>query len=46
VAQEFPSDFPADPQDRLIAATAVVASMPLVTADEEIRSSSLVETVW
>jgi len=35
-----------DPFDRLIAATAVRLDVPLVTADERIQSSGLVETVW
>lgn len=35
-----------DPFDRLIAATAVRLDVALVTADERIQSSGLVETVW
>ena len=46
LAQQFPASFPADPQDRLIAATAVAEGFPLVTADEDIRASPQVRTIW
>jgi PIN domain nuclease of toxin-antitoxin system len=46
LAQQFPAEFPRDPQDRLIAATAVARGMPLVTADQAILASTLVDTVW
>ncbi len=46
LATQFPSDFPTDPADRLIAATAREAGLTLVTKDERIRSSPLVRTVW
>ena len=42
----FPLDFPSDPMDRIIAATARAEGMPLVTADERILSCSLVKTIW
>lgn len=35
-----------DPADRIIVATALEYSCPLVTIDEKIRSSALVETIW
>jgi PIN domain nuclease of toxin-antitoxin system len=35
-----------DPADRIIAATAIVSRVPLVTADEFLRSSQEVETIW
>ncbi|MGA8272301.1 MAG: type II toxin-antitoxin system VapC family toxin [Candidatus Sulfotelmatobacter sp.] len=38
--------FPKDPADRLIAATAMIEGMRLVTADAAIRRSKVVETVW
>jgi PIN domain nuclease of toxin-antitoxin system len=38
--------YPKDPADRIIGATALVEGMPLVTADEDIRRSKLVHTVW
>jgi PIN domain nuclease of toxin-antitoxin system len=42
----FPNGFPKDPADRLIAATAMVEGMPLVTADARIRQSKVLKTVW
>ena len=35
-----------DPYDRLIIAQARIAGVPLITADEKIRESGLVRTVW
>jgi len=42
----LPDKFPKDPADRLIAATAMVEGMRLVTADARIRQSKVVKTVW
>jgi PIN domain nuclease of toxin-antitoxin system len=46
LATGFPGDFPGDPADRLIAATARAHALALVTADRAIRRSPLVETIW
>ena len=46
VTAHFPSDFPSDPMDRIIAATARAEGVPLVTADERIRACQLVKTIW
>ena len=46
LATQFPPDFPADPADRLIAATARDGGLTLVTRDERVRSSPLLRTVW
>jgi PIN domain nuclease of toxin-antitoxin system len=46
LATQFPADFPADPADRLIAATARADGLPLVTSDERIQASPLVKTIW
>lgn len=36
----------ADPADQIIAATARVSGMPLVTSDQRLRRFQGVETVW
>jgi PIN domain nuclease of toxin-antitoxin system len=46
LATHFPDQFPADPADRLIAATARADGLPLVSRDARIRASRVVETVW
>jgi PIN domain nuclease of toxin-antitoxin system len=46
LAVRLPESFPRDPADRLIAATAMVEGMALVTADMRIRRAKVVETVW
>ena len=46
LATQFPDDYPRDPVDRLIGATARAEGMTLVTRDERIRRSPLVRTVW
>jgi PIN domain nuclease of toxin-antitoxin system len=45
-AVRLPTTFPKDPADRLIAATALVEGMPLVTADQRISQSGIVQTIW
>jgi PIN domain nuclease of toxin-antitoxin system len=46
LATQFPGDFPPDPADRLIGATARAQGLALVTRDERIRRSPLVKTIW
>ncbi len=46
MAAQFPPDFPANPADRLIAATARIEGFPLVTRDERLRESGLLQTIW
>jgi PIN domain nuclease of toxin-antitoxin system len=42
----FPPDFPSDPMDRIIAATARAEGLSLVTADESILRCPLLKTIW
>ena len=45
-AVSLPPGFPGDPADRLIVATALVEGATLITKDDRIRQSRVVETVW
>jgi PIN domain nuclease of toxin-antitoxin system len=45
-AAELPASFPSDPFDRIIAATAIVERIPLLTADRNIRRSRSLSTIW
>jgi PIN domain nuclease of toxin-antitoxin system len=45
-AAQLPPTFPSDPFDRIIAATAIVERVPLLTADRNIRRSRAVRTIW
>ena len=46
LAAQFPADFPRDPADRLISATARAEGLTLITHDENLRRSPLLNTVW
>jgi PIN domain nuclease of toxin-antitoxin system len=46
LAMQFSDDYPRDPADRLIGATARAEGLTLVTRDERIRRSPLLKTVW
>jgi PIN domain nuclease of toxin-antitoxin system len=46
LAVQMPADFPKDPADRMILATAAVEGLTLVTADERIQQSKRVPTIW
>ena len=43
---ELPANYPKDPADRVIGATALVEGLVLLTADREIRRSRAVKTIW
>lgn len=43
---QFSKDYPRDPADKLIGATALVHGLQLVTRDEPIRDSGEVPVVW
>jgi PIN domain nuclease of toxin-antitoxin system len=45
-ALALPASFPKDPSDRVIAATALVEGLSLLTADREIRKSGALSTIW
>jgi PIN domain nuclease of toxin-antitoxin system len=42
----LPANYPKDPVDRVIGATAVIEGLNLVTADQAIRQSKAVPTIW
>ena len=46
LASQFPPDYPKDPSDRLIGATALAEGMALVSADQYIRRSGIVRIIW
>lgn len=46
IASQFPPEYPRDPADRLIGATAKVEGIPLVTRDEKLCASPLLQTIW
>jgi len=46
LATQFPDDYPHDPVDRLVGATARAEGLALVTRDESIRRSPLLKTIW
>ncbi len=45
-AFDLAAGYPNDPVDRIIAATALIEDIPLLTADREIRKSGIVSTIW
>lgn len=45
-SEQLGDAFPPDPADRLIAATARVHNLTLITADREIRKSRAVRVLW
>jgi PIN domain nuclease of toxin-antitoxin system len=46
LAVQFAADYPKDPADRLIGATARAEGIALVTRDEKMRRSPLLKTIW
>jgi PIN domain nuclease of toxin-antitoxin system len=46
IAAQFPMDFPRDPADRIIGATAKAEGLPLITRDEKLKASPLLQTIW
>ncbi len=46
LSMQYPPVFPNDPADRIIAATARVNRLPLVTKDQRMEDSPLLRTIW
>jgi PIN domain nuclease of toxin-antitoxin system len=46
LAFQYPPDFPGDPADRLLGATARAHGIPLVTRDQPMQDCPLIETAW
>ncbi len=46
LAAELPSNYPGDPMDRLIGATALDRGVPLITRDRAIRESNALNVIW
>jgi PIN domain nuclease of toxin-antitoxin system len=46
LAGSFGDDMHGDPADRIIAATAILLAVPLVTADTKLRALQALDTVW
>jgi len=46
LSTQFPANYPKDPVDRIIGATARAEGMTLITRDERIRSCPLLKTIW
>jgi PIN domain nuclease of toxin-antitoxin system len=46
LAAQLPDNYPKDPADKLIGATAMSEDLTLVTKDRAIRSCKLIRTVW
>ena len=45
-AMTFAREFPGDPADRIIAATAIAHKIPLISSDKRIRASGEVPCIW
>ncbi len=46
LAASFGADYPSDPCDRIIGATALAIGAPLITRDAALRRSPALHTVW
>ena len=46
IASQFSDDYPKDPADRLIGATAMAEGIALITRDERIQRHRRLKTIW
>lgn len=46
LSTNLPSDINQDPADRIICATSIINSAPLLTADQNLRKAKSVKTIW
>jgi PIN domain nuclease of toxin-antitoxin system len=46
VSVNFGTEINKDPADRLIAATSILKNIPLITADQNLRDATILETIW
>ena len=46
IAAQFSDDYPKDPADRLIGATALAGGIALVTCDQRIQQHHRLKTIW
>ncbi len=46
LATNLPNNINQDPADRIIAATAISTSAPLITADKKLRKTKQLTTIW
>lgn len=42
----FRAEIYSDPADRLIAATSIIRNAPIITADKNLRDTTILETIW
>lgn len=42
----FGAEINNDPADRLIAATSILKNTPIITADQNLREATILETIW
>ena len=42
----FGAEINSDPADQLIAATSILKNAPIITADQNLRNATIVETIW
>ena len=46
ISTNLDSEINSDPADRIIAATAIYSNSSLITADQNLRTSKLISTIW